>query len=373
MLRKETKGFTPVRFDRHKDKEFFIVLRKRVGDYFASNNISKFADYRMVIKTIAMLLIYFTPYALVLSGAVTNGFWFYMLWLWMGVGMAGIGLSVMHDANHNAYSSNKRVNQLIGYVINLVGGSAINWKLQHNVLHHSYTNVHEKDEDIEVGTLMRFTPHDERRRFHKYQHLYAWFLYGQMTLFWSTAKDFFGLARYKKKGLIKGGATYRKEIAKLAFSKVIYQGYALVLPLIFAPFSWWFIVICFVSMHFLCGLILACIFQPAHVVPATEFPLPDLNGKMSNNWAIHQLLTTSNFAPGSRIFSWYVGGLNYQIEHHLFPSICHIHYKKLSEIVQRTTQEFGLPYHTQKTFAKALYSHAQVLYRLGREPEPIAC
>ena len=135
--------------------------------------------------------------------------------------------------------------------------------------------------------------------------------------------------------------------------------------MIMLPFSWWLTLAFFFSMHFVAGLILASVFQPAHVMPTSEFPLPNENGIIENNWAVHQMYTTTNFAPNNKILSWFIGGLNYQIEHHLFPHVCHIHYSKINKIIEKTALEYGLPYNSEKTFRSALISHARMLKQLG--------
>lgn len=355
-----------ITFPRSQDAEFVKTLRARVNDYFKENNISRYANGTMVFKTIFMLALYFVPYFLLVFGAA-DVFWEEMiLWAFMGTGMAGIGLAVMHDANHGAYSRIPWVNTILGYTVNVLGGNAKNWKLQHNVLHHSYTNVHGMDEDIETIPVMRFTPHSKRYWFHRFQFIYAWFFYSLMTLFWMTAKEFIQLARYKKKNIADVRERWGVLLSELISWKVIYYVYIMAIPMYFTSGPWWYTLIGFVIMHLISGLILSAIFQPAHVMPDTDFPLPDDKGGMENNWAIHQLLTTTNFAPKSRIFSWYVGGLNFQIEHHLFPNICHVHYKKISKIVKETAQEYNLPYYSQPNFVMALAEHTRFLKKLGK-------
>ena len=145
----------------------------------------------------------------------------------------------------------------------------------------------------------------------------------------------------------------------------MYYGAFIVIPLIFLPFAWYWIPVFFISMHFACGLILTTVFQTAHVMPSSEYPLPDGKGNMENNWAVHQLRTTSDFAPGNRLLSWFIGGLNFQVEHHLFPNISHVHYRKISVIVAETTKKYGLPYHVQPSFLTAVYNHARMLKMLG--------
>jgi linoleoyl-CoA desaturase len=287
----------------------------------------------------------------------------------MSLGLAGIGLSVMHDANHGAYAKKNWVNTLIGYSLNLVGANAFNWKVQHNVLHHTFTNVHEEDEDISPRGALRLTPHSDWKKIHKYQFIYAWFLYGLMTIVWLFFKDFVRIVRYHKSGMAKKqNANITHEWLIMIGSKLMYIGYIFVLPLLFTSLVWWQVLIGILFMHYIAGFMLAIIFQPAHVIEGTEFPLPDSNNSLENNWAIHQLLTTTNFGNNSRWFSWYVGGLNFQIEHHLFPNVCHVHYRKISGIVKETAAEFGLPYKSTRTFLQALVKHGRLLKQLGARP-----
>jgi linoleoyl-CoA desaturase len=357
--------------------DFFTTVNQRVNEYFKSKNISRYGNGWMVFKTICMYAIYTTPYILIMTGTVTNIWLMYLLCMIMGMGMAGIGLSVMHDANHGGYSNKPWLNNLVGYSLNLVGGNAFNWKVQHNVLHHTYTNIHDVDEDISPRGVLRMTPYGEWKAIHRFQHIYAWFIYGLLTLVWVVSKDFMRLIKYQREGLVKKQkASITTEWIILIVSKILYISYIIVLPAIILPVTWWQIAIGFISMHYLAGFILAIIFQPAHVIDGTEYPMPDENGKMENTWAIHQLLTTTNFANNNRVLSWYVGGLNYQVEHHLFPNICHIHYRNISSIVKQTAEEFGLPYKSQPTFIGALISHGKLLKQLGvrpvLQPQPVA-
>jgi linoleoyl-CoA desaturase len=350
--------------------DFFSTLNQRVNAYFKTNNISRYANGEMKFKTFCMFAFYFIPYVLLITGVVSNAWGMLGMCLMMGFGMAGIGLSVMHDANHGGYSNKSWVNNLLGFSLNMVGGNAFNWKVQHNVLHHTYTNIHDVDEDISPRGILRMTPYGEWKFFHRFQHMYAWFFYGLLTLVWVVFKDFVRIIRYHNDGMVKRQkANIATEWGILLASKLFYIGYIFVLPALLLPVAWWQIAIGFVAMHYVGGFILAIIFQPAHVIDGTEYPLPDGEGKMENNWAIHQLLTTTNFANKNRVLNWYVGGLNFQVEHHLFPNICHVHYRKISDIVKYTAEEFGLPYKSEPTFIGALVSHAKLLKQLGEKPE----
>lgn len=351
-----------------KDKAgFFDTLKQRIDVYFKENRIEMHGDASMKWKTVAMVSIYILPYFYILLGfAASNLLLFYGAWLLMGLGMVGIGCSVMHDSNHDAYSGNKTLNRHLGKIIMLVGGYDLNWRIQHNILHHTYTNIDGLDHDIDAGILLRFSPAQPKRGFHKYQHIYAWFLYGLMTLLWTTKKDFKQLIEYNQLGLLKKEKiTLRKAMTRLTIYKALYYVVTLVLPLIFSGAPWYHVILAYLLMHFFAGLALSCIFQLAHVMEDCEFPQPTADLKIENSWAIHQMMNTTNFAPKSRIMNWFIGGLNRQVEHHLFPYISHIHYKKLAPIVKTTAQEFGIPYYEQKTFLTALVEHGRMLKKLG--------
>ena len=349
--------------------DFFITVNRRVNDYFKTHGISRHANTEMVVKTVFMLLLYFIPYALILSGNFLNPLALLSLCITMGFGMGGIGLSVMHDANHGSYSSKPWINNTIGYSMNIIGGNAFNWKVQHNVLHHTYTNIHEADEDISPRGVFRMCPNSEWKPVHRFQHIYAWFLYGLLTFVWVTFKDYGRILRYNRDGLItKMKTNFYREVAVLALSKLMYISYTLIIPIIILPIPAWWVFVGFMVMHFVSGFLLGIIFQPAHVVDGTEYPDPDEHGMMENTWAIHQLRTTTNFAERNRILSWYVGGLNLQVEHHLFPNICHVHYRKISSIVKKTAAEFDLPYKSYDSFRGAIAGHARLLKLLGQRP-----
>jgi len=355
-----------IKFAPRGSSSFYDTLKERVKSYFETNHIHKNANTKMRIKTCVMIGLYVLPYLFIVSGfaAKSNGL-FLLLWTTMGIGIVGIGASIMHDSNHGAYSTHKGVNLFLGNLLNYIGGYSLNWRIQHNVLHHTYTNLEGLDEDIEASKLIRLSPHKKRMGIHKYQFIYAWFLYALMNLFWITVKDYRNLIRYHKSGLLKKEKiTLGKALIQLSLLKVFYFSYILVLPILFSGMPWYMVVYGFVIMHLICGLSLACIFQPAHVLEHSKFPIAN-DGKIENNWAVHQMLTTTDFSPKSHITSWFIGGLNYQIEHHLFPEICHVHYPAIAKIVKQTAQEYGIPYHVIPTFAGALLAHAKMLKFLG--------
>jgi linoleoyl-CoA desaturase len=343
-------------------------MKARVSDYFASRRISPKANSRMVAKGGCILALTFVPYGLILSNRVAP-LEMLLLAIVMGVGMAGIGFCIAHDALHGAYASDPRLNSALGLTLDALGASSYLWKISHNILHHTYTNIHGVDEDLAVSPLLRLSPNAERRGYHRFQHLYAFALYACTTLFWVFIKDY-------KQLLQPAFRAYRdrrndtRRVVEIAVAKCIYYSYTLAVPLLVVRLPWWQVLLGFLAMHLTAGLILGVVFQLAHVIEDTEHPLPDAAGTMQRDWWLHEMHTTANFARGNRLLSWYVGGLNHQIEHHLFPRVCSIHYPAISGIVRDVTRTYGIPYHDQPTFRSALASHYRTLRRFGSSDGP---
>lgn len=278
-----------------------------------------------------------------------------------GFFLAGIGMSVMHDANHGAYSSNDAINRWVGYSLNLLGGMVMNWKMQHNVLHHTYTNIAGLDEDIDTKLALKLSPHGPTTKAHRFQWLYAFFLYMILTLYWGLLKDLVQFFHYRKAGLNKQSMAKNVVwLIKTTIVKILYFTVFIGFP-IYLGMPVWQAIVGFLIMHAVSGLILSVVFQLAHVLPETDFPQPDGTGLIPYSWAEHQLRTTVNFSTKNKWLSWYVGGLNFQIEHHLFTKICHVHYPAISSIVRETAAEYGIPYNEKSTFGEALWAHVQFL------------
>jgi|TARA_R110002012_G_scaffold322095_1_gene555303 linoleoyl-CoA desaturase len=357
-----------VKFSRIDSAKFFRTLNKRVNSYFKENDIARTGNWKLHLKTVVMFSLYLSPYFLLLTLNLPT--WAQiLLTIVMGVGMAGVGMNVMHDANHGSYSSKKWINKILGGSIYILAGNVYNWQVQHNVLHHTYTNIHGHDEDLDAGRIIRFSEHGKWYRFHKFQHYYSIFLYGLLTFNWMLTSDFKQTKRYLKKKLAYGKMPKPAiQWTTLLITKAIYVTVWIVLPILFFNIAWWKILIGFFLMHYIAGLILSVVFQLAHVVGDTQMPLPDNTGNMKNTWAIHQLFTTVNFSTKNKLMNWFTGGLNHQVEHHIFPNISHVHYTKISEIVRNTALEFNLPYHEYETTRSAIVAHFKHLKQMGMNP-----
>ncbi len=355
---------------RNNPKPFKDTLESRVKDYFVSIEKKSKGNWALYHKTIVLFLILGLSYASLFLISPLS--WIHvMITSLMGLTMASIGFNVMHDAAHGSYSDSKKLNNFISFIGgDLMGGSTFFWKIKHNIIHHTYTNIEGMDDDIAKYPIFRFCPHQERKWFHSFQHLYAVPFYALTSMYWLFFDDYFKI--FSKKINTTNITTLKsKDVALLLLGKLLNTGIFVVIPLIY--FGWLPFLIGFVTLHSVMGLTLALVFQMAHVVEDIDFPMPDENThKIENEWAIHQVKTTANFAMRNKFISWMVGGLNYQVEHHLFPKVSHIHYPRLSKIVKQTCEDFGLDYHHFPTFGSALLSHFKLLKSLGNDNKPIA-
>jgi len=221
------------------------------------------------------------------------------------------------------------------------------------------------DDDLNAGVLLRLSKHQPKKAIHKVQHFYFWALYCLLYLFWICFSDF---KKYFSKviGTVPLSKMSVKDHLSFWTGKALFALIFMGIPIYVYGFLSW--MVGFFVITTLSGFVLSIVFQLAHTVEATSFPLADEHtGRMEDEWAVHQLKTTANFATRNKVVSWFVGGLNFQVEHHLFQHVCHTHYRDISKIVSSTAKEFGLQYKTQKNFMIALWSHAKMLKRLGIE------
>ncbi|MFT7328220.1 MAG: linoleoyl-CoA desaturase [Crocinitomicaceae bacterium] len=357
------------KFEGPKPKDFFRTLNSRVNNYFKQSGKKKTGDCNLYIKALIMFTIYFGSYVLLFIFQFP--FWCYLLLaIIMGVGKAGVGMNVMHDANHGAFSSKKWVNKLMGASIYILAGNVYNWKVQHNLLHHTYTNIPGHDEDLDAGRVIRLTKYAKWHQLHRFQHYYSIFLYGLLTFNWVITADFKQTKKYLRRGLVYGNDTLptkTQQWSSLIFTKVLYITIFLVIPTVFSEFVFWQVFIAYFLMHYVAGMILSVVFQLAHIGEDAHIVLPESDGKMNTITAIHQLRTTINFAMDNRIVNWFTGGLNYQIEHHIFPGMSHTHYVRISKIVRETAREFNLPYNSYLTLGKAIWGHIKHLKNIRNQ------
>lgn len=344
-------------------RSFHVELKKRIKQYFAQTGKSETGDAVLYTKAIILLvsfislyihLVFFTP-------AI---FWAITECLLLGAVISAIGFNIMHDGGHGSFSRYKWVNEVAAFSLNVLGGSSFMWNMKHNVIHHAYTNIDGMDDDIDIQPWLRMSETQPKYVIHKYQHRYFWVLYAMLYILWIFVLDF---QKYFSR---KVGSVPIKKMSltdHLVFwgFKLIYIFLFIALPIYTTGVISWLVGFLITTLS--AGFIISIVFQLAHTVEHTHFPVPHAEtGKLEDEWAIHQIKTTANFAPRNKFINWFVGGLNFQIEHHLFPKISHVHYPAISKIIKQACDEFGVEYIEYRRMRHAVASHVAFLKQLGR-------
>lgn len=339
------------------------ALRLRVDEYFARTGLDRAGGARMWGKSAVILGWTLASYLLLLLWA--PAWWAAVpLAISLGLALACVGFSVMHDGGHGAYSGRRLVNRLAFGVLDLIGGSSYFWHHKHNVLHHTFTNVDGVDDDIDAGGFLRLAPTQPLRWFHRYQHWYGIPLLVFFVPKWVFVDDARTLARGKI-GELPVPRPVGLDLVQLVFGKLFFCAWAVALPLALHPVAPTLLLFALVAA--VLGVTLGVVFQLAHAVEGAAFTVSPGDGtRLERSWTEHQLATTVDFAPGGRLLGWYVGGLNFQVEHHLFPRVGHRHYAALAPIVREVCREHGVQHLTHATFWSALRSHLRFLRRMGR-------
>lgn len=350
---------------------FQTELRRRVEHYFATTGRRPRDCPRMYLKSAIVMAWFIASYAMLV-------FWAAHWWtiaplaVSLGLAMAAIGFNIQHDGGHSAYSDRPFVNRIMAMSLDLLGGSSYFWARKHNTIHHNYTNITDHDDDIDISFIGRLSPHQPRLRFHRFQQYYLWLLYGLMPAKWHVYDDF----RDWTTGRIGRGAhrisrPKKWDAVTLLAGKALFVTLAWVLPMLLHPI--WAVLLVYFAATYVEGFTMAIVFQLAHCVEEASFPqLSDGGARIDIAWAEHQVETTVDFARHNPIVSWFTGGLNFQVEHHLFPRVCHIHYPALAGVVEETCRDFGLRYTANRTFRRALASHFRWLKRMGAAEGDVA-
>jgi linoleoyl-CoA desaturase len=337
-------------------------LNQRVDEYFESNKISKRDNAAMYFKTAVILGWVIGAWTFTLFGPEV--IWAKIIGcIVLGAGIAGIGFSVGHDANHGGYSSKKSVNRFIGLIYDVIGLSSYLWRFRHNYLHHTFTNILGHDVEIHGDGLVRMTPVMEHKSYQRFQHLFVTVIYAIIPFYWSLADVHIILFKRKYHDHIV--PVNFKEIFTLLVGKVIWLGLFFIIPMAvgYNPIQAF---IGFSIAYMTYGLLICNVFMLAHVLEPAEFVQPDpLSNSVDDEWAVSQVKTTVDFAPNNAFLNWYLGGLNYQVVHHLFPQVCHIHYPKIAPILAEVCAEFDVQYYVYPTFTEALAANYGLLKALG--------
>ena len=344
-------------------QSFHVELKTRINEYFSTTGKPTTGGARLFFKAAFLLsalvytyiqLVFFTPPAIVAL----------LLSALLGTLTASIGFNVMHDGGHGSFSRYPFINKAAAITAGVLGASHFMWNQKHNIIHHAFTNIDGIDDDIDAKPFLRMASTQKRYKMHKFQYLYFWLFYCILHLYWSMVSDYKKYFRRKIGDMPLKKMSVRDHISFWAF-KIIHYSLFIVIPIIKLGFVQW--IIGFSVFSVVTGFILSIVFQLAHTVEDTEFPMPDaVTGRLEDEWAIHQLKTTANFATSNRFISWFVGGLNFQVEHHLFPKISHIHYPAISKIIKQACKEYDVKYVEYKRMHQAILSHILFLRQMGK-------
>jgi len=343
---------------------FHSELKKRINDYFTHLGKSTTGNYKLYLKASILIIAFLSVYTHLLFFTPT-AFWAIVQCLVLGGLTAAIGFNVMHDGAHGSFSKYKWINRMAAVSVNVLGADNFMWRTKHNIIHHAYTNIDGVDDDIEARPFLRLCPEQKFYKVYKFQYLYFWMAYSLLYMWWIFVSD------YKKYFLKRIGPvplqkmTWLNHLSFWGF-KLIHAFLFVALPIYLVGFMSW--LIGFLVFALFAGFVLSIVFQLAHTVEHTHFPVPDKeSGKMEDEWAIHQLKTTANFATKNKLVSWLVGGLNFQIEHHLFPKISHVHYPAISKIIKQACMEYGITYIEYARVRSAVASHISFLRQMGKK------
>jgi linoleoyl-CoA desaturase len=347
----------------NKQSFFFKALKTKVDHYFQANNLHTSGSRPLLMKSLLqvstaillyLILVFFNP----------GVFISIILCALLGMNLAVIGFNIMHEGGHQSFSRHKWLNSTSAYFLNVLGGNSFYWKIKHNINHHTYTNIEGMDSDIDVKPFMRLHENQPRLKMHRFQHIYWIVLYGISYVVWIFYHDF---EKYVTGRIASQAGAYKldyKEHIIFWLTKILYVIVYIVLPiLMLGPL---YALTGYAIVTFICGLFISVVFQLAHVVEGTVFPSPDADtNKIEQEWAVHQVITTANFSTKNKLLSWLLGGLNFQVEHHLFPKVSHVHYPAINKLVKETCREFNISYLEYPSVSKAFSSHILHIKKLG--------
>lgn len=342
---------------------FHQELKKRIAHYFETAQMKSTGNWNLYSKALIFLVLYAAVYIHLVFFTPPLG-WALAECLLLGGLTAGIGFNIMHDGIHGSFSSHEWVNYLAGLSLNFLGANNFMWKTKHNIIHHTYTNIQGVDDDLEARPWLRLCETQRFYLIHRYQHWYFWAAYSLLYLFWVFFTDYQKYFRKKVGDIPLKPMSWYDHLIFWGF-KGIHAAIFIVIPIYHLGFMSW--MIGFLTFGLFTGLVLSIVFQLAHTVEETQFPQADVTTHLvEDEWAIHQLKTTANFATNNRVISWLLGGLNFQVEHHLFPRISHVHYPAISRIIREACADFKVPYLEHPKMRLAIVSHISHLKQLSK-------
>ena len=341
-------------------QEFFRTLNFRIAETLKVSGEKRYAIITLWKKLFIYSLVFICANCLIFS--TDNYFQLVVGYLLQGCSVLLLVFNISHDAAHNTIIRDKKINALLYHVtFALLGNNNYVWRKYHNESHHIYTNIHGSDIDVVDTKLVRSHPSQELKSFHRYQHLYAPFLYLLYTLNFVVFRELnllFGRTAHS----IKIRLSVREWILHYSI-KAAYFIYMIVLPVAYTPCSFLDVILIFFCYHFFISIIIVAALGVSHVSDEAEHD--DAGSGVSRSWVVHQMITCVDYNPESKVLNWLLGGFNAHTVHHLLPGICHTHYPKLVPVFRQTAEEFGLPYN-EHSYWHTVKAHFRFLKKMGQ-------
>jgi linoleoyl-CoA desaturase len=352
-----------LKFTKDEGSDFYKELNERIEQYFSEKGIRKTGNKTMIFKIILYFSLDILFYGLMITSTTTIGF--YTFYLLMGLSVLLTAFNISHDAAHGVAVKSKFWNKvLFSLSFNLQGNNAYVWGKNHNESHHLYTNIEGSDIDVLNNPLFRMTESQELKWFHRYQFIYAPFLYLLYSINWFFFRETLMLFNFSSR-TIKIEIP-RNEVVKLVIYKFLYIGYMILLPIYLLPFGWQTVLLAFLLNHFMVSILFVGVLGVSHLSDFVEHPVPDQNNKLDMSWPKLQMCTSVDYNANSKFFNWTLGGFNAHALHHLLPNICHVHYLEILPIFRELARKHGLNY-MEMPYSKSLASHFRFLKLMGTQ------
>jgi linoleoyl-CoA desaturase len=363
VLFTQENNMNKLKFAKDEGSDFFKELNETVDKLFREQGIAKTGNRIMIFKIIMYFSLDILFYSLMINAGTTTGF--YVFYLLTGLSVLLTAFNVSHDAAHGVAVKSKALNKfLFSLSFNLQGNNAYVWGKHHNESHHLYTNVEGSDIDVLNNPLFRMTEHQPLKWFHRYQYLYAPFLYLLYSINWFFFRETLMLVNVSSR-TIKIHIP-RNEVIKLVLYKLLYIGYMAILPVYMLPFGWGHVLLAFILNHFIVSLIFVGVLGVSHLSDYVAHPVPGPDNKLDMSWPKLQMCTSVDYNAGSKFFNWTLGGFNAHALHHLLPHVCHVHYLKILPIFRELAHKHGLTY-MEMPYRESLAAHFRFLKVMGRQ------
>src|SRR5262249_5601159 len=334
--------------------------------YLASAHKSPRAGWVLLVKALILVSLVVGSYAAIL--VIGKGWILIPLGVVFAVSALLLAINVGHDASHDAVFKSRLLNFILHRACFLLTGiNGYLWRMRHLNSHHLFPNVNGSDTDIDENPVMRLSPNQPWRWHFQFQHIYGPFMY----LFAASHTTWWGDFVYLSKKNLANMTDIKHpwyEYILFFLSKLAYVAIVLVIPMLVLEIPWWQVVLGYLFVKCVASLLFVFLLIGTHFSDLADFPVPDeKTGSVGRTWAEHNMATACDWSPHSLLAHFISGGVNAHASHHLFPDVCHTHYPAIAKLIERSAQEFGVPYNRVSMWGM-VRSHFLFLYQLGRRP-----